>query len=381
MKMLDVIQALIFENLDRNEMMNYKFLNRSLLKSKLKYIQKADNIKPLFNKRQIIGSNSADIKCLVQVDYKTIATVSEDNKINLWDIYKCNLISTLIGHSRITSLLYFRRQLISSSSDSTMVVWDLLQNPENNYRVIRFNEGARLSRLRLINKNSFLRVSAQQILIFNYRFELINTLEVKTPIYVLPVNNYLIFQSYASNMEVLDLSNNLSPCRLTNTIQTACCPILLDGDTILLINSSYELILTEINNPQNQQIIKGKNYKYDHYKLLKLKYGRIAVFIGFTRLHIFKYEENLVTLVFDSDAYIFKHDIVSLLDDGRIIASAYRYDPKACLRVLGDLRIIDLNTFDNVCLQPSISSTSLILQLKDKSIISITDDKTIIKLF
>jgi hypothetical protein len=79
--------------------------------------------------------------------------------------------------------------------------------------------------------------------------------------------------------------------RLTNTIQTACCPILLGGDTILLANSSYELILTEINNPQNQQIIKDNNYKDNYYKLLKLKDGRIAAFAGYARLRIFKFEK------------------------------------------------------------------------------------------
>jgi WD40 repeat protein len=379
--MLDDIKALVFENLDMKEMMNYKFLNRNLLKSKLKYIQRAETIKPLFNKNQIIGSHSADIKCLVQLDYKTIATGSKDNKINLWNIYKYDLVSTLEGHTGcITSLLYFRRHLISSSIDSTIIIWDLFQNPKNNYRVIKF--GDPLLKLIAINNNSFLGVSDQQILIFNYRFELINTLDVKKAFNVLPINNYLIFQQgYDSKMEVLNINNNLSPCRLSGSIQTVCRPILLDGDTIFLVNSSYELILTEINNPQNQQIIMKHKYKKQYYKLLKLKDGRIAAFAGFSILRIFKYEENLLTLVFDSDPYAFKHNIITLLDDGRIIASACSNNPNEFLRSWGDLRIINLNTFESICLQTPIHSSSFILQLKDKSIISITDKKTITKWF
>jgi hypothetical protein len=84
-------------------------------------------------------------------------------------------------------------------------------------------------------------------------------------------------------------------------------------------------------------------------------------------------------LIFDSEPYIFKHDNITLLDDGRIIASAYRYNPKACTKSWDDLSIID--TFESICLERPIYSSNLILQLKDKSIISITDEKTITKWF
>jgi WD40 repeat protein len=376
MKMFDNIQKLIFDNLQIEKLIKYLILNKHLLELKLERAKKLVITKPLFNKKQIIGS-SYKMGSLIQLDYKTIATASEET-INLWDIYRHESTFTLDEHKKqITSLLYFNKKLISSSQDLTLIVWDLAKNPETDFKVIKTDYI--LYTLSQINKKTFLAISYYAILIFNQNYEVIKNITSSHPKFILPAYNYLILQRFDDYLNVLNIDDNFAPCKLTECrITTVCLPVLLDEKTIVVTNNTCQLVLYDIHNPKEKKII-TKRYKNFSF-IIKLKDNKFAAFTMPSTAEIFQFKQDLVTLVSTTvDKFIFSCYFRPMQDDGRVIVRANEYSSGKKTIEKSDLRIIDLETCESICLEKLGLTNNTFLQLKDKSIVSIIDGKTIVK--
>jgi WD40 repeat protein len=355
-------QTLIFNNIEAKQLTN-NIHNKSLLVSMISYIKRSEAQKPPFAKQKIIGFHEGVSK-LLQIDYKTLATVS-GKKIKLWDIYRCNLLTQLLGHCReITSLIYFNNRLISGSYDCALIVWNLSEKLGTIYKLIKFDNSL-ISLKILKNKKLFITHSGTECVIYNNDYEKVKSINISLKS-ILTTGQFIIWQ-LLDNIKIYNFTENSTAIDLLDKpVELVCDPILFDNETIVVVTIENDITLCKINGYQRQLKVK-KSYSF----IQKLTTKSLAAVTELRMMDIYSVKDYTLNLTRSIEMIFFIGKLLYPLTDGRVVASASR-DVTASTRRYpeSDLKIIDLMSFEEIMLEENFGSVCSVLQLKDGSVIT-----------